>query len=401
MTATLLSFILAVALFFLPRSGGNENEIATVLRLFFVISAINLITVPLLHAFSWLPLQKGEQNSTPHLMELFSQDKGIRLKTSWLLLFPLLTLGLIIIDAFQEGFDKFSLILIWILLLGFTLDIYSLLIARIRKYLDPFKSVQIFTQEAKEAIKKDDVNKIIESIDSLFEIARRAYDRSNTSLASQAIYELKEIGVHFLSASKSLPNLNQELSDFETKKIDTVGYTFSYLVSRLSLLAEKAIEKRYDPLVNQIISSLGRLTISSAKFDMTMTGGPLQAISSITAQAVKANMRDVGLKTPYLLVEVARSISKEADFSYQEIKTPFNALLSAIDTADKELFKLDKNISIDTFKQPFIALINLFSEPVFTNHQDGAALKAIASQYLDEYKTLESVLVSIPPIPQV
>ncbi len=401
MIATLVSLVIALILFIFPHTDINDAEIASVLRWFFIVSAFSLITVPLVHAFTWIPLQKGEQNSTPHLMELFSKDKRIHVKTTLLLLFPLISLGLIVLDAFGQGFDKFYLILIWIVLFGLMIDTFNLLLRRIRSFLDPFKSVQIFTDEAKQAIKNDNVNAIAESIDSLYEIATRAYDRSNTSLASQAIYELKEIGVHFLSASKSLPNLNQELSDFETKKIDTVGYTFSYLISRLTLLAEKAIQKRYDPLVNQIISSLGRLTISAAKFDMTMTSAPLQAIGSISTQAVKTDMRDIGLKTPYLLVEVARSISKEADFNYQEIKTPFNSLLSAIDAMDKELFKQDKSISIDTFKQPYIALINLFSEPVFADHQDGPALKAIATQYLDEYKTLESVLVSIPPLPQV
>lgn len=401
MIATLVSLGLAALLYFIPHSDITEADAASILRWFFVVSAFTLISVPLVHALSWLPLQKGEQNSMPHLMEIFSKDKRVQLKTTLLLLFPLITLGLIILDSFGKGFDKYWLILAWVVLFGIMTDLFLKLLSRVRSFLDPFNSIEIFSDEAKAAVGTDDVDGIIASIDSLYEVAARAYDRSNTSLAAQAIYELKEIGVHFLSASKRLANLNKELEDIETKKIDTIGYTFSYLISRLSLLAEKAIHKRYDPLVSQIVSSLGRLAISAAKFDMTLASAPLQAVGNVTSQAVRANLRDVGLKTPYLLVEVARSIAKEADFNYQEIKTPFNSLLSAIDSIDKELFKQDKSISIDTFKQPFIALINLFGEPPFADHQDGPNLKAIASQYLDEYKTLEGVLATLPPIPEL
>lgn len=400
MKATLISLALA-AILFIFHAEINEADIQPALNGFFLISLYTLFVVPLIHVCTWLPLQKGEQNTTPHLMEMFSKDKRIGAKTFLLLIFPLISFALVVLGAFGRGFDKHYLILVWIVLFGFSIDVLIHLLSRVRTFLDPFKSVEIFTEEAKEAIKSDNVDEIANSIDSLYEVATRAYDRSNTSLAAQAIFELKEIGVHFLSASKSLPNLNKELDDLENKNVDTIGYTFSYLISRLSLLAEKAVQKRYDPLVNQIISSLGRLTISAAKFDMTLTTAPLQAIGNIATQAVKANVRDIGFKTPYLLLEVAKSISKEANFNYQEIKTPFNSLLSAIDVIDKELFKLDKTVSIDNFKQPFIALINLFGEPVFADHQDGAALKAIASQYLDEYKTLESVLTSLPPLPQV
>ena len=130
MIATLVSLALA-ALLFIFHAEINEADIAPTLLWFFLISSFTLLIVPLIHAFTWIPLQKGEQNTTPHLMDMFSKDRRINLKTTLLLIFPLISIALVVLNTFGHGFDKHYLILIWIVLFGFAIDMLIRLISRV------------------------------------------------------------------------------------------------------------------------------------------------------------------------------------------------------------------------------------------------------------------------------
>ena len=69
--------------------------------------------------------------------------------------------------------------------------------------------------------------------------------------------------------------------------------------------------------------------------------------------------------------------------------------MSALFRADR-LFRTDKTMDIGILKEPFLRLNQLFDDPFFLKHQDGPSIKSISNQYLDEYRTLEAVLSTIP-----
>ncbi len=396
MKATLFSLAIAIAVMFVPSefiADGNTTHLSYLLLFLF---SLFLVVIPIVYAFSWTPLQKGELNSTPRLLEMLEKDKWLSLNCLALYLSPLIALVLTAISAFGAGLDKFFLLPAWILLLGFSIDRLRYLVHRVGEYLNPFKVLDLFKKEAETQIRETNLDAVIGSIESVAEVAIRSIERTNSSLASQAVQELKEIGQNFLKSSKTYASIDKELDEYQKSHVDKVAYTFNYLLARLADIAEKAIQKKSEPLVSQIISTLGRLAIASSAYDLTLTNQPISTITEVVLRAVNQGMREIGFKGEILLTEVVKNIVKEVDLTYLEIKTPFSAVINSLDTIAKELFRQDKSTPVGLLTQSFSQLKEIFANPPISTHQDGPLLQAENQSKLDEYNTLAAVLSTLP-----
>lgn len=396
MKATILSVLLAAALFLVPHAYLAEGDVSQLSYLFLFIFSLLLLIVPLIYSFSWTPLQKGEQNFTPRLLDMLAKDKKLILTKTLLYLIPVAAFALTVVSIFGTGFNKFYLLPAWFILFGVAIDGVQYLIHRISEYMNPFKVLDFFREDAETQIRNTNLNEVVGTIDSLSEVALRSIERSNTSLAAQAVQEIKEIGVNFLTATKSYSNIDKDLKEYEQSHIDKVSFTFNYLLSRLEMIAEKAVQRKFEPLVSQVLSSLGRLAISSASYDLTLSTQPINTIAKVTLNAINNGMKEIGFKSEILLTEVVKNIVKDVDLTYLEIKTPFSAVINSLDSISKELFRLDKTTPVGLISQPFANLKEIFANPPIAGHQDGPALQLENQMKLDEFNTLAAVLSTMP-----
>lgn len=395
MTATLFSLIIALALWFFPLSGDLTYALSVI---FITFPAILLLIMPLIYASAWLPLQKGEQNLTPRLIEMFSHDRTLRLTAAAVFLFPLLSIALFLMLHHAPEIDKKILFLGWLVLFGGIVDLGRSYLRRITAFLDPFRASEIFTARAKENIKLDQLDKVIDSIDALSEVSIRAIERYNTSLAIQGITELRDLGDFFMKSAKGFLILNEETQNLAEKHVDRVSYTLFYLISRLEMTHEKAVQKRFELVSSQVLSALGRITIAAAKYDMSLATYPLLTLGRASLAALENNLKETAVKGGIILLEIAKAIIKEVDITYVELKSPFFTLIDNLDKLSKEMFKQDKNISIPLLTQPFYQLKEILNDPKVTNHQDYSIIHAEIERILAEYAALAAVLATIPPI---
>lgn len=401
MQATLLSIILSALIYFIPFEDKSLIDLKELAYLFTAISGIILISLPIVYGLLWSPLQKAEQNITPRIVEMFNKDTHLKWGTVAIFILPLLSLVLFVLEIYAFHIEKTYIFLAWIVILGISLDIYRSLLKRMTSYLDPFKVASMLSAEAKEYVEKNQIDEISTTIDSLAEISARAVERSNSSLASESISELKEIGVNFLKSAKNLTNLDQDLKSMEQAHEDKVGYTLYYLLNRFEMVFDRVVPKKFEPLCNQIISSIGRVTISAAKYDISLATIPFQSIGQLTLKAQAAGMKEVAIKSQILLIEVAKTILKEIDVTYLELKTPFLTLINYLDQIAEETFRLNKNTNIQVLLSPFMELKELFKSPALEKHQDTPLILVELERAMDSFKALQMVMNTIPPIPQV
>ncbi len=401
MIGILLSIIIAVFFLFNPVPEATLTHANVLGTIFIVTALVMLFLYCLTIVWTLTPLQKTEQNSTPHLFALLKKDKVILGIYSWIVIFILLSFFLAIDFMALNIIQKNHLLALWIVSLGITVDVYYSLLKRMMAYLNPFDNVLLFTHLAKESIQNDKELDLCEAIDSLTEIAVKAVHKMSPSLCNQCLQEMQVITKNFLSSSKSIGHIE---ADIESKALgikDRISYTLFYIFDRITLINNEALPRNLEQVITTVTTVLGKITIHCAKFDLSLVSYPVFFLSRNTRDAIDKGIQEIGLKATITLLEVSKTIIEEVDYTYADLKDPFFSITNALEEITKDIFKHDKSINLKILTQPFVDLRELFTNPKVANHQDTPAIIQNIDRVLGEYNSLELVMKTIPPIPDI
>lgn len=401
MIGTILSIIIAIAIYFI----APIKEHAPLLN----VMAPFLLATPLLFLFlqvmtlamAFAPLQKAEQNLTPRILELFKKDSPLKLINAGLVLFTLFSFFIALDALYLDILPKNILILIWIVTLGVGIDLIHKHISRIFSYLNPFSVVKLFTHAGRVSISQDRELDLCDSIESLSEVGVKSLHRSSTSLCNNTIDEMREIIRIFLTSSASIAHETQDKQSKEMGITDKVSYTLFYFFGRIELLFQKALEQNLETVCSNIISTLGKVILYAAKYDLSLVSFPVHQLGKFTRKAQDQKMPDMGLKGTCTLLEIAKAIVNEIDLTYMELQDPFFSIITQLDEIAKETFRLDKSSNIKLLTQPFRDLKDLFLSEKLQQHQDSAVIIGDIDRVMAEWDALEMVLRTIPPIPNI
>lgn len=396
MVGTILSFLL-VLLFYLNQNGSTIHD-ESIAIIFISVAALFILVHSLTLALAWTPLQFAEQYTTPHIFDIFKRDRYLFLTNFWLIFFPLITLILAIYTTSYSTISK-ALLSLWIVLLGISLDAVYFSIKRMFGYFNPFHVMTLFTREATKSIQNGQDIDLCHWIDGLSEMATRAIQRSSISLCHDALQELQTILRIFLASSKSI---SQSPQDSQINKLgisDRVSYILFFLLQRIEMIHDKIIAQKLEPSSSTLITTLGKMAISAAKCDITLTTYPLQCLGRASVKAQRHGLVEVGFKAECTLLEVAKTLLTDIDITYLELKETFFTLTTQLDEITKEMFRQDKTINFALLKQPFLDLKGLFKNEKASTHQDTPVILENIDRIIGDFAALEAVMRTIPPIP--
>jgi hypothetical protein len=400
MIGTLFSIILAVLLWFDPHTHELQPEMTT--RVLMMSASLGLLfLLPLGFMFSWLPLQKAEESSSPRVLEIFHKDKHVLLTSSWLVVFALATFAFASDIIFPSLSQKPWFFPAWIVLLGISIDAILSFLKRVLNYVNPFAVIKMFTKQARVDIQNNRELDLCDSIDALSEMAIKGVEKHSTSIAHAALAEEQEIIKQFLLASKSIGHVTQ---DAQTKALgisDKVSYTLFYLYQRLDIIFEKALKNQLETTCSYIITLLGKIALDAAKYDVSLASAPLRFIGKCARRAQDKGFEESVITASCVLLEVAREMIAEIDLTYYEIKDPFLSIINGLEVVSKEAFKRDKSMNIPLLMQPFKDLRALFENDRIRGHQDTPVIVQNIDRVLGEYEALLIVMNTIPPIPTI
>jgi hypothetical protein len=365
------------------------------------LSSLCLFIFAYLNSTSWDALQTAEKKTTARIIDLFQKDGTIKVPSIFLCLFPLLSIALALGYNWSSPANKLIWFSIWLVLFGMGVDLIYTLIKNIRNFLNPFSIIEKLTHAAKGSIQNERELDLCSWIDALSEIAVKASSRSSPILANDSVDELQKIAKVFLESSKSI---SHRMEDAETKKLgisDKISYTLFYLFQRLELINDKALEHKLEPVCSNNITALGKITIDSAKLDMTLARYPLHYLGKFADRAEQHHMAEVGVKATLTLLEVAKTMAAEIDMTYLVIKDPYISLINHLYDIAKETFKQDKSIPIEVLTHPFRELKELFSTEKLANHQDTPEIMAKLNNVLGEFDALQMIMKTLPPLPKI
>lgn len=400
MIGTLFSILIAGFIFVSPLTDEKLNT--TFLSLVMIATGIVFLLIrPLGVAFSWLPLQKAEQNATPRILEMYRKDVHLGLSSAWLSIFSLVSFA-IALDVLSIHFigPKF-IFAIWIILLGITIDSSLHFFKRIMGYLNPFAVIEMFTKEARQAIQNEHEQDLCQWVDALSEISIKAIQRHSSSLSNASINEQQQIAKLFLQSSKSISHHIQDKQSEEMGISDKVSYVMFFLYQRLEMEYDKALKNNIEPICSQIIVTLGKIAVDAAKYDISMASHPLRFLGVFAVKAQDKNMKETVIKASCTLLGVAHAIINDVDITYLEIKDVFFSIINAMEELTKGTFKSDKSISISLLMQPFLELKTLFTTDKVKDHQDTPAIIQNIDRVLGEFDALQLVMNTLPTIPDI
>lgn len=398
MIGSIAGLLLGIYITYSTLEHSIPSDISTLGKLL-VIFPTGLILVYVL-AYSWMliPLQRAEHHTTPRLLEMFKKDPRLGFIHLGLTVLPLTAIAIGLDVTILHVISSAYLVGFWFLLVGVCVDLLIEFLRRILGYLNPFAATKLFREAAVRSIQNNKENDLYDWIDALSEVGNRALDQGGSSLCIEATNELSETLKVFLATSKGIGHIDQEQLSSPSAIDDKITFTLFYLFQRLEVIFNHALEKKSEPACSNVLSVLGKLTIESAKYDMSLASFPLQYIGKLSLQAHQQKLQDIGLKATCLYIEVAKALLTEVNISYQELQEPFFIMIHHMDALAKESFKQNKEIPIRALTQPFYDLKALFSEAPASTHQDAPVIIADIDRVIAEFDALELVLRTIPPL---
>lgn len=401
MIGSLVSLMIAMFLLFNPNIKGEFPYMELLSLIFLIMTIVLFLIYGFSFFFSWIPLQKAEQNLTSRIVEIYRKDTQFWYIRSWMILFILISAFFAMDTIFFGLLRKNALMASWILLVGISLDLIFYRFSRILNYLNPFSVVHLFAQKAKKSIQDDHHVDLCDWIDALCEISIKAIQRNGVALSLQSIDALQVTAHLFLESAKSIGHSEQLEKSEGQGSTDRVSYTLFYLLQRLDLINQKALEKRLETICTTLITAVGKIVIYAAKYDLTMTTYPLFFLNKLAKAAQDERLPDVGVKASLTLVEISKMIIHEIDVQYADLKDLFLRIIGHLEEITKNSFRQDKNQNIKILLQPFYAIKDLFTDPKVSNHQDTPIILQDIERVIVEFETLETVLRTMPPIPNI
>lgn len=400
MLITLCALIIALAIeFFLPLA---MNFTPLLLSIWMVVGgAVILLSNLLIYTSILTPAAKLEQKLIPNLMHLLVQNRLLYFSRLFLFLFPLLSFaGATLLTSLDAPFQN-KIFLLWIVLLGLSLDLLQNSWERLANFLNPSHLVDQLLHKAKKSVSDDNDQELWNSIDSLSEIALRSVEHSKTALSNQALQTFPPIMRAFFSSSKSIARINQDAQVEKGTGRDEVSYTIFYLLQRLELINDKALNLRLETVLRQMIMVLGKIIVYAAQLDLSLVSFPTHFLSKFGLKAQQHRFNEVATLAIGTLVEISKTIVTEIDLTYSELQEPFRAIINGLDALAKGAFKLDKNASIKVLIQPLEDLKSYFLSEKMSHHRDTPVILQEIDRAMDEFTILEQVMRSIPSVQEL
>lgn len=392
-------FALIIALFMGFLSPTHLMIDPSQLFVFLLTGGITLLILTFfVNTFILIPMEQLEQKLIPNLINLLGRDFILHWERIFLLVFSLLSfIGAVIISSLALHHQHWFF-LGWIVAFGLALDVLRDNWHRLLNFLNPSYLLHQMTHKARKAIQNDQDDLFWDNLDGIAEVGLRSVENSRSALGTQALQSFPSIMNIFFTSAKSISHIHHDRMFEKEQEEDEASYTIFYLLQRLELINDKALQHRLETVCRQMIMSMGKIIVYSAQYDLSLVSFPTHFLTKFGLKAQQHHFDEVAVLTTSTLLEIGKTIVTEIDITYAELQEPFRSIINGLDALAKATFKKNKTINIKTLIQPFIDLRTLFQSEKMTKHHDTPAILAEIDRVLEEFSVLEQVMQVIPPL---
>lgn len=401
MLVTLFSAVCAALFFFYTEKYSVDVEGNLIATLIAIGGGLILFLTAFFNIAILNPLERIEQKLVPNLLETFRRNTPLQIERSLLFIFPVASLFLAALILIPSIPHKIWFFLGWIILFGLAIDLLRLSWKKAVNFLNPTYLVKQLEHDALHAIRSENDDLLWSSIDSIAEVCLRSIENSRIALSTQALQTYPPIYKTFFESSKSISRVNRDAKVEKETGLDEASYTVYYLLQRLELINDRALQNRLETVIRQLITTLGKIIIYAAEYDVSMVSFPTHFLTKFGLKAQQHHFDEVAVLATGTLTEIAKTILTEIDVTYAELQEPFRALISGLDALAKGTFTKRKDTSINILTEPFLQIKTLLQTEKMAQQRDTPVILNEVNRVLDEWETLNKVMKGIPPIPEL
>ncbi len=337
-----------------------------------------ILITPLVKGLTLLPLQAASVETSSRAFHLMRRDvKAV--------VFSLIWISFALFSFFVALYGANWLFALWFVWLGLSIDALYLHGITVTGYADPYQLLRTFQSQGKKAYADDRLTELCESIDSIGEISLKAVYQKSLPLSAEGVKGLERLADDY----------------FQKKPLGESGSAstmLGFLLHRLKMVFDQAVEDRLEPLASQIILSTGKIALYVGRTDMEMTSLPLHFLEKFLDAADDYELHEVVVNSSIVLSEIAKSALEDDQLKGKEMAPLLMGLTEQMEKAAKETFREDKNIPMFILTDPFKEIKTMI-ESHDSPPADAAAITSDLERILVEFQALESVLKSVPNIP--
>lgn len=277
----------------------------------------------------------------------------------------------------------------WISVAGIGVAIFSLwaLSNMYWSESNPYHLLVGYEEQANNAILEKNEAELCGWIESVHEVALKSLNIGSTPLTVAALGSELQIGRQFLTEAHTLD-------------LQKIGYVMFFLFQRLESLFDKALGEMQEPVCSQINTTFGKLALHSINTHPSFAGYSVTYAGKLAVKAVKAGLREVGIKTGLMLIELTKSIVNEVSLDEYDLKEPLLGVVKNLEEISKELYRQEKATPLEIIREPLLLLKTVLVGSKSSEHPTVVLAIADTDRVLAEFQALEVILNTIPPIPE-
>ncbi len=351
----------------------------------------------LLYSLTLSPLATLEENTIPHLMRIVRRNFLSHMGNFLLFLFVFISIvGSSFLSVIQDPQLKHGLMLGWIVFFGFALDLLRNEWNHFTNLLNPSYLVRSISQMALHAVQNDEDEEVRNQLDNLTEICLRSIEKNKLALGTETVQTFPPIIHAFLGSAKSIAHSIQDVAKEEGKGKDQSSYMNFYLIPRLEMIFNRALDHGAEPICRHVVMAMGKIIMYCAQFDLSLVSFPVHFLTKFALTAQHHHVDEEALLTTSTLVEIAKRIISDIDITYAELEEPYRSIITGLDAIAKGTFKKRKEGSISLLIQPLEEIKSLFQTEKMAQHRDTPVILQEIDSLLEEYRVLEEVMSTLP-----
>jgi hypothetical protein len=369
----------------LPLELYEKITLATVGLLFLTIGVLST-------AFLWRPIVDTEMKRIPKTEQLFFQDKVMVALLASLFAFALFSCSFLVV-LYAYPIQKL-LFMFWMLAAGISFDCMLATIRRMQLYAQPFFIIPKLSSESVKAVRKGHDKIGVEWFDALIEALDRAVKNKSTHHAHFILEEIENAFEKYVQAEASYMSLLPEIQG--PTLLDKVNYLTLRVCKRLEAIGEHAFQEQVETIVEDLVTSLGKLSLFLARVHPTLSHIPLFSIDCCAQHALQFGSEDVVIRSSATISELCKNfilLSKEKNTSYKQLI--FTSLLHLEEIA-KAFFQKNKEMSPALLMQPFAEVGIILADKTLAEVVDREEILQELKRILTEFNALDLVLTKLP-----
>ena len=349
------------------------------------------LTAPL---FFWNSLSRFQQKMAPRIQDIFWKDILFRSFFCYQIVFFAYSFVLFTFNFASIG-QKFFWMVLWVLLFGFAIDLLRMGIKRLILYSNPLFVLDRMSKQFKNALSKNDEQTAYRWLEAVVELAAKATDKMQVTLAIQALSEIRvfmEIYVREMSRVEfRLEIANSSAPSF----LDRMNYLCVFICKRLEWIFFIAQEKTIPPLADEVIKAYGKLCVFLAKKHASLGMIPITFIEKNVTRTKRVLLSEVQERAVITLSETAKSLIRLSCEQKVSLRDLILTCIYAIESIIKAVFREKKETSPALFLQPFAEIGQLLGETETQNLLDREEILSEIRRVFTQFQMLEQVVQNL------